>query len=212
MTYVKKYGLPFLAIVLSISILVYIYMIILTPLLEKEAQLIENKESLSIQVIGLRNIRNQREQYQAEMLMFKNTLDRYSFYADEYGSYDNIILFIRDIERRAGVNLSQIELSGQSLNFEMEANYHGAKIFLAALENIEFLYSANRVLLRTTGDRFVPRIAADFDSEHNLRVSINANFHLDYIVQTRNIIQELIEEIGVRNAYILEWVARGSLF
>jgi ribosome-binding factor A len=204
MAYIKKYGLPLLLVIALISILVYLYIMVLTPLKEQETYLLNEKQSYDMELINLRSIMNQHDRYQAEMLSYKSILDRYNDYADEYGSYESIILFIEDIERRAGVDLHQIRLTEQSLSFDMDASYHGAKIFITALENIEFLYTANRISLSAINERFVPRITSDLSKNRNLRVSIDANFHLDTIEETKNLISVLIKEIGVRNAYVLE--------
>lgn len=200
MSKVKSLLLPVLLVIFVFSLLVYLYFFILTPL-QEEVEVLENeKNSLDVELIRLEKLRSEQEQYQAEMIVYKAALDRYQKYANEYNSYDNIILLIRDIERRAGVLLKEIELTGQNLNFQLESDYHGLKIFVSSLENINYLYTAEKIIVNGIKDRFAPDLT-DRD-DNNLQVTINSNFALENVDDIKNEIQLLIEEIGLRNAYI----------
>ncbi len=200
MSKVKNLLLPVLLVIFVFTLLGYLYFFTLTPLQEEVTVLKNKKDSLDVELLRLMRLRSEQEQYQAEMIMYKDVLDRYQQYANEYDSYDNIILLIRDIERRAGVLLKEIELTGQNLNFQLESNYHGLKIFISSLENINYLYTAEKIIINGIEDRFAPNLTDR--NENNLGVTINANFALENVAGMKNKIQLLIEEIGLRNAYI----------
>lgn len=200
MSKVKNLLLPVLLVIFVFTLLGYLYFFTLTPLQEEVTVLKNKKDSLDVELLRLMRLRSEQEQYQAEMIMYKDALDRYQQYANEYDSYDNIILLIRDIERRAGVLLKEIELTGQNLNFQLESNYHGLKIFISSLENINYLYTAEKIIINGIEDRFAPNLTDR--NENNLGVTINANFALENVAGMKNKIQLLIEEIGLRNAYI----------
>ncbi len=200
MSKVKNIVLPILIFFVVISILSYLYFFVLIPLNEEVIILENQKDNLEVDYLRLSRLRNEYDQYQAEMLMYKSTLDRYQTFANEYGSYDNILLLIRDIERRADVKINELELTGTDLNFSLESDYHGLKIFISSLENINYLYSSDKIFVRGIDERIAPELAER--SQNNLKVEINAKFALDNIDKMKNKIQLLIEEIGLRNAYV----------
>ncbi|MFP4456838.1 MAG: hypothetical protein ACOCRO_03065 [Halanaerobiales bacterium] len=200
MSRIKNLLLPILLVILVFSSLGYLYFFILSPLQENVAKLENERDMLDLELLRLLRLRSEQDQYEAEMIELKTALDRYQNYATEYGSYDNMLLLIRDIERRADVTLKEVELTGQDLNFQMESDYHGLRIFISSLENINYLYTAEKIMISGIRDRFSPNFSER--DENNLNVTINANFALDNVASMKNKIQVLIEEIGLRNAYI----------
>jgi hypothetical protein len=197
---IKSIILPIFIFIIVVSIVSYLYFFKLTPLREQVTSLESQKDTFGLEQMRLLRLREDYEKYQAEMLMHKSTLDRYQAFANEYGSYDNILLLIRDIERRADVALKEVELTGKDLNFSLESDYHGLRIFVSSLENINYLYSSNRIFIKGISERFSPEFVNR--SQNNLQVEINAKFNLDNIESMKNKIQLLIEELGLNNAYV----------